>query len=85
MLARDVQDLLALLRRQAPPDVPGGEHDTNGSETWSKAGHGPILAQALFAVPVVVALAIAVPVAFVVPVAIPVVALVRLRLLLPGR
>jgi hypothetical protein len=67
MLARDVQELLPLLRRQAPPDVPRCQGDTDRSETSAEARHATILAQALLVVPFVVAFAfvfaVAVPVA----------------------
>ena len=57
MPSSHVHDLLALLGRQAPPDVPRSERDSDGAESWS---HDAILAQGL-----VVALAVALALALV--------------------
>jgi hypothetical protein len=59
MLAGHVQDLLSLLRRQAAPDIPRCERESDGAETSAEArSHEAILAQALAVVPFAVALAL---------------------------
>jgi len=67
MFAGHVQDLPALLGRQAAPDVPRRQRETDGPEASAEARpHETILAQALAFTPfVVAALAIAVVVAVV--------------------
>jgi hypothetical protein len=47
MLAGDVQELLALLRRKSTPDVPRRERDPDRAEPscHAQTSHGPILAQ----------------------------------------
>jgi hypothetical protein len=66
MLAGHVQDLFSLLGRQAAPDIPRCERESNGAEASAEArSHEAILAQALAVVPFAVALALAVAVAVV--------------------
>jgi hypothetical protein len=65
VLARHVQNLLALLRREPAPDVPRRQGNTDGTETPGESWpHEAILAQALAFAPVVVVLPVAVAVAF---------------------
>jgi hypothetical protein len=56
MLAGDVHDLLALLRREPAPDVPCCQCDADRAKTSAEAGpHETILAQGLVFAPLVVA------------------------------
>jgi hypothetical protein len=74
VLARHVQNLLALLRREPAPDVPRRQGNTDGTETPGESWpHEAILAQALAFAPVVVVLPVAVAVAVAFAVVVPVV------------
>ena len=75
MPSSQVHDLPALLGRQAPPDVPRRERDSDGAESWS---HDAILAQGLV-VALAVALALALLLAFVLVTAVAVVTFGRRR------
>ncbi|OLE00964.1 MAG: hypothetical protein AUG91_02785 [Actinobacteria bacterium 13_1_20CM_4_69_9] len=72
MLTGDVQDLLPLPRRQAAPDVPRGERETERPESGLEARHARILVVLLVvAVGMTVAVAVTIALALVLPLVLP--------------